>query len=204
MQHNIRCVYKRYIGVMVVEMVNPIRNKKKIDSMKMYLKGKNPRDYCLFTLGINSGLRVSDLLSLTVADVWRNGHIADRIVLHEQKTGKHKDFPISTSSKQAITEYLATRPNADEADPLFLSEKGGAIRRETAWRILNEAASAVGITDSIGTHTLRKTFGYHAYKQGTDITVLMKMMNHSSPGITLRYIGITQDQMDNVYLNLNL
>ena len=62
----------------------------------------------------------------------------------------------------------------------------------------------MGVADPIGTHTLRKTFGYHAYQQGTDVTLLQKVFNHSAPSITLRYIGITQDDIDNVYLNLNL
>ena len=53
-------------------------------------------------------------------------------------------------------------------------------------------------------HTMRKTFGYHAYKKGMDITIIQKLLNHSSPSITLSYIGITRDDLDNVYLNLNL
>ena len=56
----------------------------------------------------------------------------------------------------------------------------------------------------VGTHTLRKTFGYWAYKQGIDITLLMRIFNHSAPSITLRYIGITQEEINNVYVNLNL
>lgn len=188
-----------------MEYVEPIRSKKKLEDMKTYLKGRNLRDHCLFIMGINSGLRVSDLLSLTLSSVIDNGRITDRIILREKKTGKAKSFPISDNAKKAIAEYLSTRKGADDDEPLFMSDKGGnAIRRETAWRILNQAAEAVGIKDSIGTHTMRKTFGYHAYKQGTDITVLMRILNHSAPSVTLRYIGITQEQLDDVYLNLNL
>ncbi|MFD1676865.1 tyrosine-type recombinase/integrase [Alicyclobacillus fodiniaquatilis] len=73
-----------------------------------------------------------------------------------------------------------------------------------AWKALNKAAKTVGIKERIGTHTLRKTFAYHAYKQGQDITLIQKLLNHSAPSVTLRYIGITQDQMDDVNLTLNL
>ncbi|WP_072169790.1 tyrosine-type recombinase/integrase [Propionispora sp. 2/2-37] len=71
-------------------------------------------------------------------------------------------------------------------------------------KIINNAARSIGITEKIGTHTLRKTFGYHAYQSGVSIGVIQKLFNHSAPSITLRYIGITQDDLDNVYLNLNL
>ena len=79
-----------------------------------------------------------------------------------------------------------------------------AIQRDQAYKIINAAAREIGIKETIGTHTLRKTFGYHAYKSGIAIEVLQKLFDHSTPGITLRYIGITQDDLDDVYLNLNL
>ena len=89
---------------------------------------------------------------------------------------------------------------------MFPSRKGtAAITRVQAWRILNDAAAHSGLDkDAIGTHTMRKTFGYHAYKMGMDLSVIQKLLNHSSPAITLSYIGITRDDLDNVYLNLNL
>ncbi|HYF91535.1 MAG TPA: site-specific integrase [Symbiobacteriaceae bacterium] len=193
-----------------MEFVQPIRDKKQIEAIKRHLKGNESglRDLCLFTLGINSGLRVSDLLNLTIGDVVdHQGKPLDRITLREQKTGKAKSFPISTTAAKAIKEYLATRPSAGSADPLFLSRKGkgeGHLQRAQAYKIINDAARAVGITESIGTHTLRKTFGYWAYKEGKDITLIQKLLNHTSPSVTLAYIGITQDQLDDVYLSLNL
>lgn len=186
-----------------MEFVQPIRDPKKIEAMKKVLKANNLRDYCLFVMGINSALRISDLLKLKVKDVM-NGKIKDRIILREQKTGKHKEFPIPCNAKKALEEYLKTRKDLNPDDPLFLSKKGEAITRQHAWYILNEAAKEVGIEEKIGTHTLRKTFGYHAYKRGIDIALIQKLLNHSSPKETLRYIGITQDQLDDVYINLNL
>ncbi|HYF75651.1 MAG TPA: site-specific integrase [Symbiobacteriaceae bacterium] len=193
-----------------MEFVQPIRERRQIEAMKRQLKGNEYglRDVCLFTLGINSGLRVSDLLKLTVGHVVdAKGKPLDRITLREQKTGKAKSFPISATAARAITEYLAARPGADSGDPLFLSRKSkgpGHLQRAQAYKIINDAARAVGITEAIGTHTLRKTFGYWAYKEGKDITLIQKLLNHASPSITLAYIGITQDQLDDVYLSLNL
>lgn len=188
-----------------MEFVEPIRDRKKIEAIKKLLRGSNLRDYVLFTFGINSGLRVSDLLKLQVVDVRdEKGRIKDRVTLREKKTGKSKTFPFSETVVKALKEYLVDKDLANSS-ALFPSRKGGGpITRQQAYRILNDAAKAVGLKDKIGTHTLRKTFGYHAYLTGVDITRIQALMNHSSPRETLRYIGITQDELDDVYLNLNL
>ncbi|MDQ0660605.1 site-specific integrase [Paenibacillus sp. W2I17] len=188
-----------------MEFVEPIRDKKKIEAMKKVLKGSNMRDYCLFVLGINSGLRISDILNLRIDDVIDvNRKLKERIIIKEKKTGKPKDFPINESTGKAIREYLDTRLNYQMDEPLFISRKKGApLQRTTAWTILNETAEMVGIKN-IGTHTLRKTFGYHYYKETKDVAMLQKIFNHSAPSITLRYIGISRDEQDEAYLNFNL
>ena len=153
----------------------------------------------------------------------------DRISLREKKTNKFKDFPLSNSTKSALKEYLKTR-EYNENEPLFISRKRnraevvglceskdrnalnsevsrwnkGFLMRQQAYKIINDVAKSVGIKEKIGTHTLRKTFGYHAYNNGYEITLIQKLFNHSSPAVTLRYIGITQDEMDDVYLSLDL
>lgn len=188
-----------------MQFVQPIRDRKKIDQIKKLLKAQNHRDYVLFVLGINSGLRVSDLLNLKVSDVRdEQGEIKDRVTLREKKTGKAKDFPIGKTSQKALKEYFSSCTLVDD-QPLFPSRKGdGSLGRSQAYRIINSVARGAGIEDKIGTHTLRKTFGYHAYKMGMDLSVIQKLLNHSSPSVTLAYIGITQDDLDSVYLNLNL
>lgn len=181
-----------------MELVEPIRDKSQIQGMKNYLKEQNIRDYLLFTLGINSGLRISDLLKLTVKDVTK-----DRISIREKKTGKAKDFPLSKTCKKAINEYL--KETGLSEGTLFPSRKGGRpLSRIQAYRILNDAAKHIGITEAVGTHTLRKTFGYHAFQNGVDITRIQKLLNHSAPSITLAYIGITKEELDEVYITLNL
>ena len=187
-----------------MEFVQPIRDLKKIETIKKLLKQQSLRDYCLFVVGINSGLRISDLLQLTVSDVIDGNKIKDRIRLREKKTKKFKDFPLSDKAKSAIKEYLKTR-DYKENEPLFVSRKNkGFLLRQQAYRIINNVANEVGIKEKIGTHTLRKTFGYHAYNNGYDITLIQKLFNHSSPSTTLRYIGITQEEIDDVYLSLDL
>lgn len=187
-----------------MEFVQPIRDLKKIETIKKLLKQQNLRDYCLFVLGINSGLRISDLLKLKISDVIEKEKIKDRIRLREKKTNKFKDFPLSEKAKQSIKEYLKTRIYT-ENEPLFISRKNkGFLLRQQAYKIINNVAKAVGIKEKIGTHTLRKTFGYHAYNNGHDIALIQKLFNHSSPAVTLRYIGITQDELDDVYLSLDL
>lgn len=187
-----------------MEYVQPIRDKKQLENMKRYLKEQNLRDWLLFVLGINSGLRISDLLQLTIDDIKGK----DRITVREQKTHKTKDFPLSDTCKKAISEYLKITGLTEGV--LFPSRKNsgskgtGAISRQQAYDIISNAAKEVGIKDAIGTHTLRKTFGYHAYKSGVGIEVIQKLLNHSAPSVTLRYIGITQEQLDDVYINLNL
>ncbi|WP_278549476.1 site-specific integrase [Cloacibacillus evryensis] len=187
--------------------VQPIRDKKVLEKMKKFLRANNLRDYCLFTFGINSGLRISDLLNLRIADIKDDsGNYRNRVSVVERKTGKAKDFPVGDNAIEAIKEYLATRPEVSSDDYLFQSRQGGnrPITRNMAWQILNAAGKYAGVKDAIGTHTMRKTFGYHAYKMKTDLSVIQKLLNHSSPAITLSYIGITRDDLDSVYLNLNL
>ncbi len=189
-------------------MVEPIRRKTDLDAVKDLLRA-NPRNYALFTLGVNSGLRISDLLQLSLGDViddtQRRPKIAERIILREQKTGKAKSFPLNRAARTALRRYVLALPEIHPERALFRSRKGSkAISRVQAYRILTGAAKKAGLKSRIGTHTLRKTFGYWAYKEGVDLTFLQKILNHSSQEDTMRYIGILQDDLDNVYQRINL
>jgi integrase len=188
-----------------MEFVEPIKDRSKVEAMKKLLRGSNLRNYALFSLGCNAGLRVSDLLRLTIADV-RNerGRIRDRVQVRESKTGKSKDFPISDSASKALGEYLATRKTSQGDEPLFPSRKGGHLTRQQARRILVEAARAVGIHERIGTHSMRKTLAYHVYRDGKDIALVQSLLNHSNPAVTLRYIGVTREEVDKAVLRINL
>jgi integrase len=187
--------------------VNAIKDKNKIEKIKKFLKEKNLRNYCLFVLGINIGLRISDLLELRISDVLNENKIKWEVTINEKKTGKTRTFKINKQSKKALLLYLKDiEYESDSNHYIFRSRKcsNKHISRNHAWVIINEAAKHAGIHGRFGTHTLRKTFGYWSYRQGIDITLLQKIFNHSSPAITLKYIGITQDEMNEVYTNLNL
>jgi integrase len=198
--------------------VQPIRDPKKILAIRKILRaGKyGSRDDALFMTGINSALRISDLLSLSVGDVLNEkGKVAEAVSLKEKKTGKLKEFPLNKAIREVLTTYLTnlTSPESaaqapDPRAPLFPSRKSAAGKKPiTRWRalqILKEAGEAVGLSN-IGTHSLRKTFGYHVYqKSGGNLGLVQKLLNHSSSADTLRYIGIDREQMDNTYLELNL
>ena len=119
----------------------------------------------------------------------------------EKKTGKYKRFPINSKLKPMFAQFTQGR-KADE--PLFLSVFNNRMERTQCYRIINDICRKAGIDYNIGTHTLRKTFGYHHYRKFKDIVVLQKIFNHYSPQVTLRYIGIDQDIIDNSYNNFIL
>ncbi|UKS31122.1 site-specific integrase [Paenibacillus sp. HWE-109] len=172
-----------------MEVVQPIRSVEKLERMKTVLKGYSDRDWFLLVMGINVGLRIGDLLKLHVRDVRNKSHL--RII--EGKTQKRKKFPINSELREIINNYTK---GMRDSDPLFKSYRTKQnIGRVQAYRILNKAAAEVGLVE-IGTHTLRKTFGYHFYKRYKDVALLQEIFNHSAPSITLRYIGINQDIID--------
>jgi integrase len=175
--------------------VQPIRNKESLDNMKWALKRFcGDRDYIMFLIGINTGLRVSDILSLK----------RDQVI--KLKNRKRKEFTVTEgkTKKQRVinltaifTEVYEYALNV-ESDWLFPSRKGDkAISKIQAYRQLQKAGNMAEI-ESIGTHTMRKTFGYWFYKQTKDIAMLQSILNHSTPEITLRYIGIDKEEQDNV------
>lgn len=182
-----------------MNFVQPVREKEKIEEIKTELKKSGYRDYLLFVAGINTGLRISDLIKLKVKDIRNNTHV----VITEQKTGKQKRFLINSNLTAIMNEYIKNLPD-DEY--IFKSRQGGnkPITRVQAYRIINNAVRKSGVADQVGTHTLRKTFGYHHYQIYKDIAVLQDIFNHSAPSITLRYIGINDDMKDKTIKNFVL
>lgn len=170
--------------------VQPLRSAQEIEDMRWALsKYASGRDVFMFNFGINTGLRVSDIVPLKVTDVRGKTHL----IITEQKTGKAKRFLIPKATREEIDAY--TR-DMEPSDYLFASRKGNShISTTQAYRALQKAADALGRED-IGTHTMRKTFGYHHYKKHGDVATLQKLFNHAAPSITLLYIGITDDEID--------
>ncbi|MDM5209222.1 tyrosine-type recombinase/integrase [Cytobacillus kochii] len=168
--------------------VQPIRSLEKLNDMKWSLKRHcSERDYILFLLGINTGLRVSDILSLKVKDI--KGKM--KVIVKEGKTKKPRTIQINN-----VFNELAAYIDTVNSEWLFPSRKGDkAISKIQAYRQLNKAAAMVDI-ESVGTHTMRKTFGYWFYKQTKDVAKLQMILNHSHPSITLKYIGIIDEEIE--------
>jgi len=174
-----------------MNFVQPFRDKRLVEDIANYLKKKNDRDYIMFLLGIYTGRRISDILGLKVGDVKNKSYLN----IKERKTSKMVFLEFNPKLKKALDEYTKDK---DPDDYLIKSRQGynRPIHRTTAYKILQEAAFEFNLEDRIGTHTMRKTFGYHFYKQTNDIVTLQEIFNHNHPSITLRYIGINTESIN--------
>lgn len=176
--------------------VQPIRDMNTVMDIARYLKQNNERDYVMFTTGIYSGLRVSDILKLRVKDVRGKDYIAMR----EKKTKKEKRFIINKNLKKILEAW--TRGKDDLQYLLENPATHRPISRQRAWEVMRDAGEEFGVYN-LGTHTMRKTFGYHMYQANHDAVMLMKLFNHSDIHVTLRYIGVEQDETDQAISKLN-
>ncbi len=179
--------------------VEPIRDKNKVKQMYNYLNGQDPKYGLIFKFGLNTGLRISDILPLKVKNIFNeNMEFLDYLILSEKKTGKEKKIKINKALQKAL-ESNVKRQHLSAESFLFSSKKGGHLGRVQAYRVLKEAAEIIGL-QNFGTHSLRKTWGYWTYKISKyNIGLIMDTFNHSSASITLRYIGVNQDQKDELY-----
>ncbi len=187
----------------------PIKNQNDLEQFKnYYLKVKpNIRNHALMTLGLNTALRISDVLALCWEDVYdfSEDKICSHIEIVEQKTKKKSVIYINNSIRKVLARYKECMEKRGLISPqqyLFLSQKKTPLSREQAWRIIKTAAKNCGITGTISPHSMRKTFGYQAWKQGISPAMLMDVFNHSSFDITRRYLGIEQDDRDEVFRNI--
>ena len=183
--------------------VEPIRSRAKIEAIKAVLKGQDhPRDYLLFVLGINTALRIGDLLRLRVGDVLdRRGDIAESIYIREQKTGREATVKLNEPAREAIDYYRSKAGATDPGAPLFQSHRtpGKSLERVRTWELIQKWVGMVGLEGGrYGCHTLRKTWGYMARQKGIPIELIQAKLGHRSPEVTRRYIGISQDEINSV------
>ncbi|GAF66435.1 hypothetical protein BTS2_3336 [Bacillus sp. TS-2] len=171
--------------------IQPLRTIDEINDMKnSLLRHFSYRDYMLFSMGINVGLRVSDLVRFKVKDVRGK----ERYRIKEKKTNKTNSLKFPEPLRKLIDEYTK---DMDNEDFLFQSRNGRnkPLTTNQVYRILVKAGELCDLKN-IGTHTMRKTFGYHYYQRTKDIGTLMVIFNHSSQKVTKLYIGISQDEID--------
>ncbi|MGE7795006.1 tyrosine-type recombinase/integrase [Lysinibacillus fusiformis] len=189
-----------------MNFVQPIRDIDKVKEVQKFLAERNKRDELLFCFGIYTGLRISDILPVKKSDV----HNKNVFYIVETKTKNARRMSRKVTSKRRIPIVPELKKmislhckDLSEDEYLFKSRQGRnqPITRVRAYDILREAAFACGLSE-IGTHTLRKTFGYHIYQNTKDIALLQDIFNHSAPYITMKYIGVNQDAVEAAYRQL--
>lgn len=171
------------------------------------------RNKMLFLIGINVGLRASDLVTLK----WKfffdnNGKFKEFYTLQPKKTRKQKKFVklyFNQVVRKAIFDYIEEYPIQDMDEYLFKSRKGdGAITERSLWKIIVDVAADAKLESNYGSHSLRKTFGYWIWHDAEDknkaLITLQVIFNHSSPAVTARYIGLTDKEVSDVFNTLNL
>lgn len=186
-----------------MKTTEPIRNPQDVYRFLNYFKAQGHyRNYLLATLGVHTALRISDILNLSWNDVYdfKKKTIRKSITLTEKKSKKSKIIALNKIITSAIQLYLS---EATPSNPLIINQQTGkAISRIQAYRIIREAAEAVNINGNVSCHSLRKTFGYHAWQNGVSPAVIMNIYNHSSMAITKRYLGVAQDDLNAVYIEM--
>lgn len=200
----------------------PIKSIEDINRISKYLvANKRYRDNMLFIVGINFGLRVSDLRVLRFSNLISDSFMfKESFPVFEKKTRntrtrkKNRYITINNAVVEAVTLFLENTPNVRLSDYMFRSESnnGGNMNEPLSIRsidrILKGIACDLSISAKISTHSLRKTFGYHQMLMSNNdnrkLLLLQKMFNHSSPAQTLDYIGITGEEIEEAYKKLNL
>ncbi|MCP3872129.1 MAG: tyrosine-type recombinase/integrase [Desulfobacteraceae bacterium] len=182
--------------------IEPIRKEKDIKSVLQLLSDK-PRDLLLFAMGINNGIRVGDLLQIRVRDVryLKSGQVHQII---ESKAKKKNVVVINKSVRKALDKYLSDGDHKEDMDYLFQSRKGdnSPLSVQSVHGLIKKWTSAINLKGNYGTHTLRKTWGYHQrVKFGVGFDVIAKRYNHSDPKTTMDYLGIKDKDVDTVLMN---
>lgn len=199
------------------QTVFPIKRQEDLNAMAAWLYRNADRKYLLgFILGINLGLRANELLELKHSDIFfPNGELkyspddysdtTDKMSVYQNKVHKRRGMYLNSSCVKALNWYFPVKSPSLYSDAyLFPSREGGHIEVDTLRKVLKDAAKACGLKQNIGTHTLRKTFGYFHYQSNHDIVFLQRLFGHSSALITMRYIGIADEEEKKSYHEVSI
>lgn len=174
----------------VMNQVDPIRDLEEIKEMYKVLQSKSQRDYLLFKFAIHTGVKLNELLNLTVADVIASDQLIKSFWVEEHAT--NINIVIPEDLQQDLTEFIATEQLVT-SDLLFESNRTHkGLSRQQAYRIIHAAAEELGMVH-IGLTTLRKTFAYHAYQSGISISIIQKYLGHQTTYETMKFIGISRN-----------
>lgn len=179
-----------------MNFVEPIRDPNTLEMVVRHLEKTNERNYIMFIIGLYTGLRISDILLLQVKHVDKN-----EIRIREKKTGKQRIIQLNSKLKRPLMHFIEGR----EGYEFIIQSREGVnqkLSRSMAYRIIKDLENYFRLS-GLGTHTMRKTFGYHYYKSTKDVVTLQKIFNHSNPQETLKYIGITQDDINTAIMQMD-
>lgn len=186
--------------------VEPIRDRGSINNIKERLRAAGkPRDLCLFTVGINTAFRASELLSLTVGQV-AGLKPGDRLEIFQTKTRRHRAITVNRAFAASVADWLQEHPKPNEELPLFISARGvEALKVSVVNRMVMAWCASEGLRGNFGSHTMRKTWGYHQLRcASAPLPVLMEAYGHSTQRQTLDYLCIEADEVSALYTGLEL
>jgi len=179
-----------------MNLVEPIRDPEAVKRFKEVARRRGIRDYALIMFGLNTALRINEILSLRVKDVYdERGRVRNEVQVRMKKVKKMKIVSINRALKEVLKKYKEHLGDVDPNRPLFMSQNGNVLSRVQAWRIVKACQKAAGVENNLGTHSLRKTWGYQARKRGVPLELIQVKLGHTNPRTTMRYIGITQDEI---------
>ena len=183
--------------------VEPIRNTNTIMAIKKRLQN-NPRNLCLFTLGINTAYRANELLSLRICDV-EHLRVGDSLDIKQLKNNKYRRATLNKTAHKSLQRWLAVYPNPKPNSALFLSKKGGALSVSYVSRLVKGWCQMAGLRGNYGSHTLRKSWGYQQRVQrNAPVALLMRAYGHASEKQTLEYLCIQPKEISDLYLTMEL
>ncbi|PLT30441.1 tyrosine-type recombinase/integrase [Peribacillus deserti] len=187
-----------------MDFVEPFKDLKQIDEIKNYLKQNSERDYLLFVMGINTGMKISEMLGIKAGDVLCGNESIAFYQIPCEETVHKKEIYFNSKVRSALEHYIfnsGLTPN----DYLFASLKTkNPISRQQAHRIIHDAIDHLGIKGKFGASSMRKTFGYHAYKKGVSISIIQEYYHHAAPSETYKYLGITKEEPTQTIIDVNL
>lgn len=186
----------------------PIRNKQDLKQFMDFYRvtQPNPRNYALILFGLYTALRISDILTLKWDMIYDfdNNFFLEHLYIQEKKTGKTNVIALNNHLKSALQLHFQTQlPQTGDYIFTKRTDHTKPLNRSQAFRIVKRAAETATHSQNISCHSLRKTFGYHAWKQGTPPALLMDIYNHSAYDITKRYLGIHQDERDSIFTGID-
>jgi integrase len=176
--------------------VQPIRLKKYIETIKNNLSD-NPRDLCLFVLGINTAFRANELLSIRAGQV-RDLGVGDVLDVRQSKTKAYRQVTLNRKAIGAIQGLLGSRSFEPE-EFLFFSRWGDRLGVPEVSRKVKGWCQDIRLDGNYGSHSLRKTWGFWQYKRGTPIPLLMEAFGHQTQRQTMAYLGIQAMEVAQIF-----